>query len=66
MRIDVLGCRGSTLAPGPRFARYGGETSCVAVSADDGGPTLLLDGGTGLRHLPTQLDRSFWEYRTLR
>jgi phosphoribosyl 1,2-cyclic phosphodiesterase len=52
VRIDVLGVRGSTPAPGAAFVRYGGNTSCVAVSADrDDGPTLVLDAGTGLRGL---------------
>ena len=44
------GTRGSTPAPGPEFVRYGGHTSCVALSHDGPGParpTLLLDAGTG-------------------
>lgn len=55
MKVHVLGVRGSTPAPGRAFARYGGNTSCVAVSSDDGLPTLVLDAGTGLRHLGTLL-----------
>jgi len=51
MRVDVLGVRGSTPAPGAPFVRYGGSTSCVAVSIDGGEPTLVLDAGTGLRSL---------------
>jgi phosphoribosyl 1,2-cyclic phosphodiesterase len=52
MRIDLLGVRGSTPAPGAEFVRHGGNTSCVAVTADgDPGPTLVLDAGTGLRGL---------------
>jgi phosphoribosyl 1,2-cyclic phosphodiesterase len=44
--------RGSTPAPGPEFIRYGGHTSCVAISHDDGpGPALILDAGTGLRQV---------------
>lgn len=57
MRVDILGCRGSSPATGPEFVRYGGDTSCVAVSAGDGPPTLVLDAGTGLRHLSALLDR---------
>lgn len=55
MRITFCGVRGSTPAPGARFARYGGNTSCVAVSHAAGTagapgppPVLLLDAGTGL------------------
>ena len=32
MRLSLLGVRGSTPAPGPDFVRYGGHTSCVAVT----------------------------------
>lgn len=48
MRVTFCGVRGSTPAPGPDFVRYGGHTSCVALSHDGDRPTLLLDGGTGL------------------
>ena len=52
MRIELLGVRGSTPAPGPDFVRYGGHTSCVAVTPEGGDrPTLVLDAGTGLRTL---------------
>ena len=57
MRIQLCGVRGSTPAPGPEFVRYGGHTSCVAVTADgDFAPTLILDAGTGLRQVTTLLD----------
>ena len=64
MRVSFCGVRGSTPAPGPDFVRYGGHTSCVALSHGNGSadlrPTLLLDGGTGLRRLPEFLgDRPF-------
>ncbi len=52
MLLTFLGVRGSTAAPGPEFVRYGGHTSCIAVSASAAEPpTLLLDVGTGLRAL---------------
>ena len=52
MILTFLGVRGSTAAPGPEFVRYGGHTSCIAVSASASEPpTLLLDVGTGLRAL---------------
>ena len=38
MRIHLCGVRGSTPAPGAEFVRYGGHTSCVAISPDDGTP----------------------------
>jgi phosphoribosyl 1,2-cyclic phosphodiesterase len=49
--VTFCGTRGSTPAPGPDYVRYGGNTSCVAVSHDAAGPSLLLDAGTGLRRV---------------
>jgi phosphoribosyl 1,2-cyclic phosphodiesterase len=56
MRLELLGVRGSTPAPGPEFVRYGGHTACVAVVPDGAdAPTLLLDAGTGIRMLTARL-----------
>ncbi len=47
MRLDLLGVRGSTAAPGRDHVRYGGHTSCIAVTHDGAPvPTLVLDAGT--------------------
>lgn len=56
MRATFCGVRGSTPAPGPEFVRYGGHTSCVALSRDGADPTLVLDAGTGLMRLSRDLD----------
>lgn len=56
MKINVLGVRGSTPAPGHDFARYGGNTSCIALSRDGEPPSLVLDAGTGLRRLGALTD----------
>ena len=50
MRVRLWGVRGSIPAPGARTAGYGGNTSCVQVSAGDG-DELILDAGTGIREL---------------
>ena len=50
MKATVWGARGSVPAPGPETNRYGGNTSCVHVSLDDGSE-LVLDAGTGIRPL---------------
>lgn len=47
--MSICGVRGSTPAPGHEFARYGGNTSCVALAHDGRPPSLLLDAGTGIR-----------------
>jgi len=56
VNVHLLGVRGSTPAPGAPFVRYGGHTSCVAVTAaGEPAPTLVLDAGTGLRNLDALL-----------
>jgi phosphoribosyl 1,2-cyclic phosphodiesterase len=50
LKIKVWGARGSVPAPGPETNRYGGNTSCVQVTLDDG-TELVLDAGTGIRGL---------------
>ncbi|MFL5823098.1 MAG: MBL fold metallo-hydrolase [Solirubrobacteraceae bacterium] len=50
MRITFWGVRGSIPVPGPDCSGFGGNTSCVQVTADDG-TELILDAGTGIRRL---------------
>jgi phosphoribosyl 1,2-cyclic phosphodiesterase len=54
--VTLYGVRGSVAAPGPATARYGGNTSCVRVTAPDGA-ILVLDAGTGIRALGLELPR---------
>ena len=55
MDVHFCGVRGSTPAPGLPFVRYGGHTSSVAIAHDGEVPTLVLDGGTGLRRVTALL-----------
>jgi phosphoribosyl 1,2-cyclic phosphodiesterase len=56
VQVHFCGSRGSSPAPGLPFARYGGHTSCLALTADgDQVPTLLLDAGTGVRQVTALL-----------
>lgn len=48
--VTFWGTRGSIPTPGPYTARYGGNTSCVAVEGP-GGQLVILDAGTGIRGL---------------
>src|SRR5262249_40135012 len=50
MRGRFWGTRGSVAQPGPATVRYGGNTSCVEVRADDG-TLIVLDCGTGAHAL---------------
>ena len=47
--VDFWGVRGSVPSPGPTTNRYGGNTSCVSITADN--KILILDAGTGIRNL---------------
>ena len=49
----LCGDRGSTPAPGREFVRYGGHTSCVAITPATARPVpeLMLDAGTGIRRV---------------
>ena len=50
MKVKIWGARGSVPSPGPETIRYGGNTSCVQVTLEDG-TVLALDAGTGIRSL---------------
>ena len=54
MYVRFWGTRGSIAKPGPGTLRYGGNTSCVEVRADDG-TLVVLDCGTGAHELSCHL-----------
>jgi len=56
-RLKFWGVRGSIPAPGPTTVRYGGNTTCVEVRAQN--EIIILDGGTGLRPLGRELQKEF-------
>jgi len=54
MKIHFWGVRGSIPAPGPHTNRYGGNTSCISLTADDG-EMIIIDMGTGVMRLGVEL-----------
>jgi phosphoribosyl 1,2-cyclic phosphodiesterase len=54
MRVKLRGVRGSVPVPGPATERFGGNTSCVQVTAEEGSE-VVLDAGTGIRALGAAL-----------
>ncbi len=57
LQVHFCGVRGSTPAPGIDFVRYGGHTSCLALTHDGARtPTLILDAGTGVQLVSPLLD----------
>jgi phosphoribosyl 1,2-cyclic phosphodiesterase len=57
VRVTLWGTRGSLATPGPDTARYGGNTSCVAVRGREG-TIVVLDAGTGIRRMAATIDAS--------
>lgn len=53
MRVKFWGVRGSIPAPGAGTIKYGGNTPCVELDAD--GKIFILDAGTGIRNLGTDI-----------
>lgn len=56
-RIKFWGTRGSISVPGKRTLRYGGNTTCLEVRADD--EIIVLDAGSGIRSLGIALEKEF-------
>lgn len=56
-RLKFWGVRGSIPVPGPETLRYGGNTTCVEVRADN--EIIVLDAGTGIRALGATLEKEF-------
>jgi diguanylate cyclase (GGDEF)-like protein len=57
LKVKFWGTRGSVPTPGPQTAKYGGNTSCVELRAQDG-TIIVLDCGTGARLLGLDLLKS--------
>ena len=54
MKVSFYGTRGSCPTPGKDTVKYGGNTACTLIEADDG-KKLILDAGTGIRILGEEL-----------
>lgn len=55
MNVTFWGTRGSIATPGPETAAYGGDTSCVAIAGIDPEHLVILDAGTGIRRLGSEI-----------
>ena len=50
MRVRFWGVRGSVPVPNRKMLGYGGNTSCVEITLEDG-TEIILDAGSGIREL---------------
>ncbi len=55
LKVRFWGVRGSISCAGAEYTRYGGNSSCLEVTA--GGRRLIFDAGTGIRTLGLELAR---------
>jgi phosphoribosyl 1,2-cyclic phosphodiesterase len=53
--VEFWGVRGSIACPSRRHVAYGGNTSCLEVTAGD--QCIILDAGTGIRDLGDSLNK---------
>ena len=53
--VEFWGVRGSIACPSPRHVVYGGNTSCLEMTAGD--ERIILDAGTGIRDLGDSLNK---------
>ena len=54
MDIKCWGSRGSIPVSGKEYIKYGGDTTCIEITAKSG-ETIIVDAGTGIRRLGNSL-----------
>ena len=54
MIINLRGVRGSIPVPGKDTVKYGGNTTCIEITTDEG-DKIIIDGGSGIRPLGNEL-----------
>ena len=54
LKVKFWGVRGSIPCPGPKTAKYGGNTSCIQIKTDLD-YQIIIDAGTGIRSLAGSL-----------
>lgn len=65
LRVRFWGVRGSFPTPAASHLGYGGNTSCIEISADSGA-RFIVDAGTGLRDLGLAMQSSAVTPETIR
>jgi len=54
LKVKFWGVRGSIPCPGPKTAKYGGNTSCIQIKTDLD-YQIIIDSGSGIRNLGASL-----------
>ena len=58
MRLKLWGVRGSIPVPGPNTVRYGGNTACLELRYGETNRLIIIDAGSGIKHLGDELLRT--------
>jgi len=62
MDIKCWGSRGSISVSGEQYFKYGGDTTCIEITAGSG-ETIIIDAGTGIRRLGNSfIERKITQY----
>ena len=62
MDIKCWGSRGSIPVSGKQYIKYGGDTTCIEITAASG-ETIIIDAGTGIRRLGNSfIERDISQY----
>lgn len=65
MDINCWGSRGSIPVSGKQYLKYGGDTTCIEITAKSG-ETIIIDAGTGIRSLGNSIiERKITQYYLL-
>lgn len=54
MDVTIWGCRGSIASPGQDTVKYGGESTCLELTTNDG-DVIIIDAGSGMRKLGNKI-----------
>lgn len=57
LNVTLWGTRGSIPCPGPNTVKYGGNTLCLEVRYGEANQLVIVDAGSGIRALGSQLMR---------
>ncbi|MCP3874062.1 MAG: MBL fold metallo-hydrolase [Desulfobacteraceae bacterium] len=65
MDIKCWGSRGSISVSGKQYIKYGGDTTCIQITAKTG-ETIIVDAGSGIRRLGNSfIDKDITQYYLL-
>ena len=65
LKVKFYGTRGSIPVSGPEYQQFGGNTTCIRMTAPETGRVGIIDAGTGIRVLGKELVDSDLDQREM-